>query len=70
MWEMRTLMFFASGVEKLAGRAKWYPTSREKRARYGAPIGHWHEEIPKQIPFHAPVIGNAGGRLISIFLRG
>jgi hypothetical protein len=22
---------------------------------HGAPIGHWHEEIPKQIPFHFPV---------------
>jgi hypothetical protein len=53
---MRTLMFFASGVEKLPGGTKWYPTSREKQARYGAPIDPWHEEIPKQNPFH-PLAG-------------
>ena len=32
---------------KTSGGATWSPTSREKRARYGAPFGPWSGEIPK-----------------------
>jgi ribosomal protein S18 acetylase RimI-like enzyme len=40
-------MFLAGWAENRAGEARWYPTSREKRARYGIPVGPWHKEIPK-----------------------
>jgi hypothetical protein len=61
MWEMRTLMFFASGVEKLAGGAKWYPTSRETRARCGAPMPIGTKRSPNKTRFILPRVGNAGG---------
>src|SRR5258708_464624 len=32
-----------SGV-KVAGKGRWNPTSREKRARYGAPVVPWSRE--------------------------
>jgi hypothetical protein len=39
----------AEGLDRepdLAGLALWYPTSREKRARYGAPRDPWHDKGP------------------------
>ena len=31
------LALSASGESKVGGKVQWYPISREKRARYGAP---------------------------------
>jgi stage II sporulation protein D len=36
MWDT-TILDLPGEVRKAAGMAQWYPTSREKRARYGAP---------------------------------
>jgi hypothetical protein len=37
MWDTANLDLRFLKSQELRGRAQWYPTSREKRARYGAP---------------------------------
>ena len=51
---MRTLMFFASGVENWPVERSGIPHLAKDERDMGH-HGHWHEEIPKQIPFHFPV---------------
>src|ERR1700722_476110 len=55
---------FASGLGT-NGQDPWYPTSREKRARYGAPKIRWHLEF--QSRFFASWNGTA--ELTSLYLE-
>jgi hypothetical protein len=44
-----------SSPPRACGQHQWYPTSREKRARYGAPGFVAVRETSMMAPFHAPV---------------
>jgi hypothetical protein len=46
MWDTTNLNLF-SDLQKEARGALWYPTSREKRARYGAPHNSWKGEATR-----------------------
>ena len=53
----RSTFFGSPGT---ANRGPWYPTSREKRARYGAPFDSWHHEILPPASSHADILVGHG----------
>ena len=64
MWDTTGLSLQLLGCVETLNEDWLYPTSREKRARYGAPRIRWHKEIPKlrlsRYPSHDVAVGLIG----------